>query len=147
MDILRKELTDIYSSQRLENEILDFQYICQSCKIAESYTKAVGGCAVITDAASDRCYIYGCSFAELLGLSHDGDIIGEYTSSDEDIIYSRMHPQDLPDKRLLEYEYFRKVNPLSADEKCAIHAACRIRIMNADGKYLWFDNTTRVIHP
>lgn len=147
MDILRKELDEIYKSQLLSDETLESQLLENCCTIASDYTRATGGCAVITDAAADSCYIYGSRFAELMGLPHTGDEIGSFASSDEDLIYARLHPQDLPDKRLLEYEYFKKINPLSAKEKRAIHASCRIRIMASSGEYLWFDNTTCVIGP
>lgn len=147
MDILRKELTAIYTSQQLGNEILDNREIIRCCAAARNFTQTAGGCAVITDADADRCYIYGACFAGLLGIDCDKSKIGEFASSDEDIIYTRLHPHDLPDKRLLEYEYFRTIDHLSADYKMAIHAACRIRIMDGNGKYVWFDNTTRVICP
>lgn len=123
MDILRKELNAIYDSQHLSDEILDNCEIQRYKHIIESLASVSDALYVITDALADHCYIYSGSLARLLGLTSEPQYCTEQNSSDEDVIYSRIHPADLVEKRMLEYEFFKFVNPLSAsynrqNQKC-----------------------------
>ncbi|MDE7413773.1 MAG: LuxR C-terminal-related transcriptional regulator [Muribaculaceae bacterium] len=68
----------------------------------------------------------------------------EANSSDEDIIYERIHPEDLVDKRLLEYEFFRFVDRCGPLEKKQFVARCRIRMRDSKGEYRLVDNTTQL---
>lgn len=147
MDILRKELTGIYDSQRLDKEELDPAEICGCRRLAEGFVEVANGCAVITDAACDRCYLYVGAMGALLGITDSYPLSREIDSSDEDIIYNRMHPEDLADKRMLEYEFFKFVDPLAGDEKMEYQATCRIRIRNCREGYTLVDNTTQILRP
>ncbi len=145
MDVLRKELNQIYASQCLGDEMLDGTAV-ENCKvIVESVTKVSNACAVITDAAHDYCYLFLGDLAGLLGL--DEASYREFDSSDEDVIYNRMHPEDLVEKRMLEYEFFKFVDGLSAADKVRYKATCRIRIKNHAGDYIVLDNSTQIIKP
>lgn len=147
MDVLRKELEQIYVSQHLDEEILDVMEIEARKKIAESVVTVTNACCVITDAAHDYCYLFGGELASLLGIEDAPYIYREIGSSDEDVIYNRLHPEDLVEKRMLEYEYFKFVNPLSAEEKMRFKATCRIRIKDKDGRYRVLDNSTQIMRP
>lgn len=127
MDILRKELNAIYDSQHLSDEILDNCEIQRYKHIIESLASVSDALYVITDALADHCYIYSGSLARLLGLTSEPQYCTEQNSSDEDVIYSRIHPADLVEKRMLEYEFFKFVNPLSASEKKTYVATSRFR--------------------
>ena len=59
MDILRKELNDIYSAQRLGLELLPSAGLTEVREMAAAVVKATDACAVITDASCVRCYIFG----------------------------------------------------------------------------------------
>ncbi len=59
----------------------------------------------------------------------------ELDSSDEDLIYDRIHPEDLVEKRMLEYEFFRYVDPLPAAEKVRYRASCRLRLRDVPHPY------------
>lgn len=142
MDILRRELEEIYAGQRLGKEI-------QDCWVLEGYRRSVGrmadvtqGCCVITDAASDSCYVYGGEFSSLMGWNREERLLD---SSDEDFIYNRIHPENLPDKRLLEFEFFKLVDRLPPERKLHLKATSHIRIKDHDGRYVWVDNTTQVL--
>ena len=50
MDILRKELNDIYSAQRLGLELLPSAGLTEVREMAAAVVKATDACAVITDA-------------------------------------------------------------------------------------------------
>lgn len=145
MDILRKELNAVYASQRLGLESLDRAVVDDCRRRVAAMVSLTGACAVITDASCDRCYIEGGGFATLLGLTDDSSLRITADSSDEDEIYSRLHPEDLVDKRLLEYDFFRFVDKLPAAEKVRYKATCRIRIRDRHGDYRPVDNSTQVL--
>lgn len=145
MDILRKELDCIYTAQNLSAERLDSAEITRCREMVRSLVTVSNACAVITDAAADRCYLFAGSMGAFLGICNEDSIETEIGSSDEDLIYNRLHPEDLPEKRMLEYEFFKFVNPLPPFEKMRFKASCRIRIMNQRGEYVFLDNTTQII--
>ncbi len=144
MDVLKKELNAIYESQNLIAETLDYRTLTKLRHDVETASEIDSNCMVITDAAADSCYIYGGIFAYLIGISNTGSYAGEMDSSDEDIIYGRIHPEDLVDKRMLEYEFFKFVDPLPDDAKLSFKATCRFRIKNRAGKYIYVYNSTRI---
>lgn len=147
MDILRKELNEIYYSQELHKETLNPSDLERCKKLAESFTAVTDGCSVITDACRDRCYIFIGSIASILGISESFPISKVTDSSDEDIIYSLIHPEDIVEKRMLEYEFFKFVNSFDIKEKKEYRATCRIRIRNSQQEYVMVDNTTQIICP
>lgn len=147
MDILRKELDSIYNSQELDKEILNPVEIERCKTLAGGYIGVGNGCTVVTDASCDRCYLYVGSLGALLGITDSFPVFKEFDSSDEDVIYNRMHPEDLVDKRMLEYEFFKYVDTMTSMEKLRYQATCRVRIRNAKGKYTIVDNSTQVICP
>lgn len=145
MDILRKELNAVYASQCLDREVLDSTVIADCRRAVEAMTDVSDACAVITDASCDRCYLYAGRFGALMGIN-DGDRLSEILdSSDEDLIYNRLHPEDLVDKRMLEYEFFKYVDTLDAGEKTAWRATCRIRLRDRGGEYRVVDNSTQIL--
>lgn len=147
MDVLRKELNQIYSSQNLEKETLNYDDVERYKAVAESLVCATNACSVITDAACDTCYLFAGDLGMLLGISDESRTYRKICSSDEDVIYNRIHPEDLAEKRMLEYEYFKYVDGMSSEEKMRHKATCKIRIMDKNGEYLYVDNSTQVIKP
>ncbi len=147
MDILRKELNAIYSSQELYKETLDPKDLEECQMIARSVMVKDNGCTVITDASCDHCYVYIGALGRLLGFTESYPIAKDFDSSDEDIIYNLIHPEDLADKRLLEYEFFKFVDSLPGEKKCDYQATCRLRMKDVKGNYIIIDNTTQIIYP
>lgn len=145
MDILRKELNAIYASQMLGLEKLDGAERERRKRLAENMVTVSEGCAVITDAASDSAFLCTGALGVLLGIARTPREYHELTSGDEDAIYNRMHPEDLADKRMLEYEFFRLVDSRPPADKIRYKATCRIRIAGADSSYVTVDNSTQVI--
>lgn len=145
MDILRKELNAFYASQYLERENRPLEAVAEIMDMARAVVQARGGCVVITDASCDRCYIHYGAFGKLMGFALNNTAVMEHDSSDEDIIYNLIHPEDLVDKRFLEYEFFNLADGLADEEKLSVHAACRLRMKDKGGKYRHVDNSTRVI--
>lgn len=145
MDVLRKELTGIYESQNLDAEKLDYQVWADCKREADTAVAVDGGCRVVTDAAADTCHISAASLAYLAGLSDDGYYCRDMNSSDEDVIYARIHPEDLVDKRMLEYEFFKFVDTLPREEKLHYKATCRFRLRDRRGQYIYIDNSTKIM--
>lgn len=145
MDILRKELNRIYAAQGLDAVRLDGTDV-DDCKAKASVIAEVSdSCTVLTDAASDRCYIYAGHLGELLGLTDGARMYAEMSSSDEDEIYNRLHPEDLVEKRMLEYEFLTFVDSLPSDRKLFCKATCRIRVRDRHDRYIILDNSTQII--
>ena len=146
MDILRKELSAIYHAQNLDTAILSGAVVDN---IVETMRHAVAfdnNCRVVTDAAADSCCIIAGSFASVMGLQQSSEILCKsFSSSDEDLIYARMHPEDLADKRMLEYEFFRHIDSLPAPSRLKYKATCRIRMRNRSGDYIHVDNSTQIL--
>lgn len=147
MDILKKELNAIYESQFLEQEHLCNDILTQAIANVGSYALINGGCCVITDASADKCHILGGGFCHLLGITEDYSMHAEVDSSDEDAIYTRLHPEDLVEKRMLEYEYFKYVDSLPGEEKLKYKATCTVRIRDFEGNYIRVANSTQVLTP
>lgn len=145
MDILRKELNEIYRSQHLDEEQLNINEIERSRILINDFVSIRESCAIITDASSDRCYLSGGSLAHLLGITDSFKFNASLDSSDEDLIYNRMHPEDLVEKRMLEYEFFKAVDDMPKSKKTSYKATCRIRIANRDGQYIHIDNSTQIL--
>jgi len=146
MDILRKELNAFYESQHLECGHLDDTILSSYKEKIASMAFINNACLVITDASADTCFIYGGSLAHLLGIASESRFHKEFDSSDEDILYSRIHPEDLVEKRMLEYDFFRLVDRQDDAGKTNYVASCRLRIRNRQDEYICVDNTTRVLH-
>lgn len=145
MDILRKELNGIYSSQHLERETLPHEERERSLAIARSMVEVSEGCTVITDASCDRCWLYSGAMGMLFGIADSCRSAAVIDSSDEDVIYGLIHPEDLVDKRMLEYEFFRMVDLFPAERKTACKAMCMLRMRGRDGEYRLVQNSTQVV--
>ncbi len=163
MDVLRKELNEFYEGQKLSEESLEPSVLTECRLRIASAVELERDCRVITDASADFCYIFGGSIAYIIGLGDEvnipenaygigelgkmgtADFYREMASSDEDIIYNRLHPEDLVDKRMLEYEFFKFIDTLPSQEKLDYKAVCRLRIKDRNGEYVFVDNSTRIL--
>jgi len=145
MDVLRKEINSIYEKQNLDTETLEPEVV-ENCKRKIGIIVNIDNdCRVITDASADTCYIYGGKFARFIGLCDSDSYTKEMGSSDEDVIYNRIHPEDLVDKRMLELEFFKYIDTLPDKEKLIYMATCHLRIRNKHDEYVFVDNSTRVM--
>ena len=147
MDVLRKELTGIYAAQCLDDEALDSAVAARCREALLTCAGTDGDCRVLTDASADLCTVVGGRFAYLIGLSDsaESNYCRDFSSSDEDEIYNRIHPEDLVDKRMLEYEFFKFVDPLPGGEKLRYKATCNFRIKDRNRRYIRVDNSTQIL--
>ena len=144
MDVLRKELNEIYEAQDLKKTWLDKNRLEKIKIAARHYADITQGCSVLTDASNDTCFISMGLFGKFLGLTPDSWFYLDMNSSDEDLIYERIHPEDLVDKRMLEYEFFKFIDKKILEDKEAYKASCTIRIKDSEGNYINIDNTTQI---
>lgn len=145
MDILRKELNAIYEAQGLRYESLDETKLRAANAMAQTVAEVSGGCTVLTDASCNRCYVVSGGFGGVIGLSGPTGVCQAFDSSDEDEIYGRIHPEDIVEKRMLEYEFFKLIDTLPPDEKKLYRATSRFRMQGSDGVCRIVDNSTQVI--
>lgn len=122
MDILQKELKTLYESQQLHKEQPDTSKV-QYFRDKIGFMAAVNNaCYVITDAHADTCFVDAGSFARILGITSDSVFHKCYNSGDEDVIYNRIHPEDLVEKRMLEYDFFSLHRPDAGNRQIAPHS-------------------------
>lgn len=144
MDVLRTELNAVFVRQHLEQETLPIADVEQAIRDVGVMTAITHACAVITDVAQDKSWLFPQWPGNCVGLG-DKDAFYEIPSSDEDALYMRMHPEDLVDKRMLELKFATYTDKLDRTEKLNYKAACRIRVKNTEGAYILMDNTTQLL--
>lgn len=145
MDVLQKEIDEVYATQLIANEILDNGVVEQHQRFIHSLTEINGGCAVISDLSNRKSYIAVHPWAHFLGLTPEEAALSVIDSMDEDCIYRRIHPEDLVEKRLLEYQFFQKTFSMSSEERLKYRGRCRIRMMNEKGVYQYIDNLVQIM--
>jgi len=145
MDVLQKEIDEVYATQLIADEILDNGVVEQHQRFIHSLTEINGGCAVISDLSNRKSYIAVHPWAHFLGLTPEEAALSVIDSMDEDCIYRRIHPEDLVEKRLLEYKFFQKTFSMSPDERLKYRGRCRLRMMNEKGVYQYIDNLVQIM--
>lgn len=145
MDVLQKEIDEVYATQSTAHEVLDSKIVDQHRLFTRSLTKINGGCAVISDLSNRKSYVTVHPWAHFLGLSPEEAALSVIDSMDEDCIYRRIHPEDLVEKRLMEYKFFQKTFYLSPDERLKYRGRCRLRMMNEQGEYQYIDNLVQIM--
>lgn len=132
-----KQFTD------LENNLLGqaFQAENSSFKveeyksIARMYTLHENAIAVLSDLKSNRSYIYNGALAKALGLSAEGST-QEIETIWEEEIYSRVHPDDLAARHLLELHFFHLLRKTPISQRSNFRTHSVIRMKNGDGEYI-----------
>lgn len=82
-----------------------------------------------------RVILSRSSVGTFLGVDSRRSCRSVIDSMDEDCIYRRIHPEDLVEKRLLEYKFFPENLCNAFDERLKYRGRCRIRMMNEKGVY------------
>lgn len=144
MDILRKELNEVYSRQHLESEPLSEDEKLKAIEAVGALAEVQNVCAVITDLRRDSSLLFPQSLGMRLGVA-EGVECHEVPSTDEDAIYSLIHPEDLAYKRLLEYKFFLHAEQCDLQSRLDYKAVCRIRIKDSGGNYISVDNSTQLL--
>ena len=90
MDVLQKEIDEVYATQLIADEILDNGVVEQHQRFIHSLTEINGGCAVISDLSNRKSYIAVHPWAHFLGLTPEEAALSVIDSMDEDCIYRRI---------------------------------------------------------
>ncbi|MFC3560460.1 response regulator transcription factor [Pedobacter jamesrossensis] len=100
------------------------------------YSQIENSIAVLSDMKANKSYLYNGSVAKELALSAN-DNSEEINSIWEEEIFSKIHPDDLLDKHLLELQFFNMIKSIPILERGNYHVSSRIRIINSSGKYIF----------
>ena len=144
MDVLRKELQEVFGRQHFTSDSLLQQDVEDGRMVIKAFTAVSQGCTILTDMGTNSSYFSIGRLEEALGLK-DEVPTEELIDADEDFIYRRIHPEDLVDKRMLELKYFEQVEAINPEERLKYHALCRIRMRNAEGAYIYINNLTKIL--
>ena len=145
MDVLQKEIDEVYATHPTAHEALDNRIVEQHQQFVRSLTEVNGGCAVISDLSNRKSYVTVHPWANFLGLTPEEAALSVIDSMDEDCIYRRIHPEDLVEKRLMEYKFFQKTFSMSPGERLKYRGRCRLRMMNEKGVYQYIDNLVQIM--
>lgn len=145
MDVLQKEIDEVYATQSIDTETLDHTILKRHQQFIHSLTRINGGCAVISDLSNRQSYISIYPQANFLGLTPQEIALSSIESMDEDYIYRRIHPEDLVEKRVLEYTFFQKTFTMPPEERLKFRGRCRLRMRNSQGSYQYIDNLVQIM--
>lgn len=145
MDVLKKELEEAFSIQSFDKSLINEQALLECQKLAKSLTLVNNGCAVLSDMATNKSYFAIGSLGNLLGLDPKEISQDMIDSLDEDCIYTRIHPEDLVDKRMLELKFFLFLYQQPVSDRLKYRSSCRIRILDKNGTYRYVGNQTLIL--
>lgn len=101
---------------------------------AMMYARTENSIAVLSDMKANISYLYKGGVAKTLGFSDDS-LSTEFNSIWEEEIFSRIHPEDLINKHLLELQFFNMLKSVPVAERINYYVYSKIRIMDASGTY------------
>lgn len=103
--------------------------------IAHRYSKTENSIAVLSDLKSNKSYIYNGGVAQILGLG-EKESVKEISSIWEEDIFSKIHPNDLTKKHILELHFFQLLKTLPIEERSNYHIISRMRMCNNVNEYI-----------
>lgn len=106
-------------------------------KLAGAYINIDHSIAVLSDFQADKSYIYVGSFGKIFGME-SGNIVID--SAFEECIFSKIHPDDLTERHILELSYFRYLKKQPVQEREKYSTFSRIRACNTVGDYCYVNH-------
>ncbi len=128
---LNKKLLEQPFSEKQDNIALLSEYQ----NIASRYAKLENSIAVLSDLKLNKSYIYNGALAEKLGIDERGSK-KEINSIWEEDIFSRILPDDLIAKHLLELQYFHLLKTLPIEDRCDYYVSSKMRMRDRNGSYI-----------
>ncbi|MBS7256773.1 response regulator transcription factor [Flavobacterium branchiicola] len=105
----------------------------------ENYVEIEQCIAVLSDFKANCSYYYKGSFGNQFGFS----VADHFTDcAFEEFIFSKIHPEDLIERHILELNYFYFLKDLPQKEHHKYTTFCRIRILDAQGNYSYATHRT-----
>lgn len=130
--------------RQLNEELLKQAFIPESCqpcivekgqRIASFYAHQENAIAVLSDLKSKCSYLYYGGISETLGLAPVGTVKVIHSIWEEDI-FSRIHPDDLLGKHILELEFFYRLRNRTPEERNHYYSSSCLRIRHPKGAYV-----------
>lgn len=133
--MLNKLNNELLNQPFAAEETSDSNHLAQCQKIAQGYAFTENSIAVLSDLKANKSYIYNGRFADAIGIADNRD---EKTINSiwEEEIFSKIHPDDLLNKHLLELSFFQLLRALPIEQRCDYHIASNIRMLDKSGEYL-----------
>lgn len=134
MDIVSRLSDELLKQTFAEEENASVRL--NECKqIALAYAKNENSIAVLSDMRANTSYIYYGKVAETLGLARQNDT-ETLRSIWEKGIFSRIHPDDLPEKHLQELRFIHFLKSVPEKERAHYYIVSHLRMCNQWGSYL-----------
>jgi DNA-binding CsgD family transcriptional regulator len=125
----------------LENKLLE-QPFTESLEneddyllMAVRYAKTENSIAVLSDMKSNTSYVCCGKLGELLGIGNNGAVI-KINSIWEELIFSKIHPDDLSSKFLDELRFYHFIMKISPEKRSDYYLCCNLRMKDCNNKYL-----------
>lgn len=141
MNILQ-ELEENFTLQPFEKDADEEQVINECLQIVKAYAKIDQSVAVMSDLAANKSYICSGSFGRYFDLSDDMQEPTVIDSIWEEEIYSRIHPDDLFERHLLELKFFHLLKGLPTEERLKYSTSCKIRAFNTQQECHYINHRT-----
>lgn len=120
--------------------IVQKDLLLAECKLlADACVKLDDSVAVLSDFQENKSYIYVGQFGKLFGLTIGMDIAD---SAFEECIFSKVHPDDLIERHILELSYFEHQKQLPPDLRRHFSTCSRIRALNIHETYSYVTHRT-----
>ena len=136
---IQEEVNDILMQHGSLDSLQKEKIIDHYRQIVQSYVKIEQSVAVFTNYQDNYSYIYSGAFGTVFDLKSDSIFIN---SAFEDDIFSRIHPDDLLERNILELRYFHYLMTLSPNDRCKYNTYCHIRARNRDNEYIYITHRT-----
>ncbi|KDN56372.1 response regulator transcription factor [Flavobacterium seoulense] len=132
--------------QELTATLLDQNFVAEQQENIEIYKQMVASyvgidqcVAVLSDFQANCSYIYSGSFGKIFGLATENTVID---SAFEEAIFSKIHPDDIIERHVLELNYFQFLKDIDQNERSKYSTFSRIRVRNEDDNYSYINHRT-----
>lgn len=139
-------MSDQSIANRLSSTLLEQPFSVEESNNIEQFKQLVAGyvnieqcVAVLSDFQANCSYIYAGSFGNVFGLPAENSIID---SAFEECIFSKIHPDDVIDRHILELNYFEYLKTLPQNEYHKYSTSSRIRTQNITDKCPYINHRT-----
>lgn len=131
----------------------DFVDLQESTESVRKYLRAVcayaeveGAIVVLSDLINYKSYICIGLLGAQFGFKPDVNHISEIDTIWEEAIFSKIHPEDLLKKHILELKFFHFMNKQPSEERFKYSTDSRIRMLNIDGDYQYINHRTLYLY-
>ena len=142
---IRSQLSKELLGQAFTDDLCSFEKRIEYQNIAAAYSKIENSIAVLSDLKENKSYIYCGSVAERIGIGNKGDI-KQVNSIWEEELFSKIHPDDLIQKYLLELQFFYFLQSIPVNERSDYYITSEMRILENAKDYAIIHHRMFYIH-